>query len=29
MNIAIITKKDFKELTDDEIQKRISKMKLS
>jgi proteasome beta subunit len=29
INIAIITKKDFKELTDDEIQKRISKMKLS
>jgi proteasome beta subunit len=29
MNIAIITKKDFKELTDDDIQKRISKMKLS
>lgn len=29
MNIAIITKKEFKELTDDDIQKRISKMKLS
>jgi proteasome beta subunit len=29
MNIAIITKKDFKELSEDEIQKRISKMKLS
>jgi proteasome beta subunit len=28
MNIAIITKKDFKELSDDDIQKRISKMKL-
>ena len=29
MNKAIITNKDFKPLTDDDIQKRISKMKLS
>jgi proteasome beta subunit len=29
MNIVIITKKDYKELSEDEIQKRISKMKLS
>jgi proteasome beta subunit len=29
MNIVIITKKDYKEISEDEIQKRISKMKLS
>ncbi|MFH0816981.1 MAG: archaeal proteasome endopeptidase complex subunit beta [Methanobacteriota archaeon] len=29
MNIVIITKKDYKEISEDEIQKRISKMKLN